>query len=168
MNGEVVDFIPIRAAHTGGDTTIRFENANVILIGDFYRNYGYPFIDINNGGSLKGMLEALDSRCKIAADPDTKLVPGHGTIIKREDIVPYRDMISAIAEKVRQLVAQGKTVQDVLAAKVTCAFDAKTRGRHRRERGAVRHGDLSGAQRREVALTIECIPDEAQRIRDEA
>ena len=65
MNGEIVDLIPIRAAHTGGDTMIRFENANVIMIGDFYRNYGYPFIDINNGGSLKGMLEALDVTMKV-------------------------------------------------------------------------------------------------------
>ena len=56
MNGEVIDLIPIRAAHTGGDTIVRFENADVIMIGDFYRNYGYPFIDTNNGGSLKGAL----------------------------------------------------------------------------------------------------------------
>jgi glyoxylase-like metal-dependent hydrolase (beta-lactamase superfamily II) len=64
MNGEVVDLIPIRTAHTGGDTIIRFENANVIMIGDFYRNYGYPYIDIANGGSLKGMLEGLDGACR--------------------------------------------------------------------------------------------------------
>ena len=98
MNGEVVDFIPIRAAHTGGDTMIKFEKANVIFIGDFYRNYGYPFIDINNGGSLKGMLEGLDATLK-AADADTKLVPGHGTIIKRDAIIPYRDMILAVRRK---------------------------------------------------------------------
>jgi glyoxylase-like metal-dependent hydrolase (beta-lactamase superfamily II) len=54
LNGEIVDLIPVRAAHTGGDTMIRFENADVIMIGDFYRNYGYPFIDTNNGGTLKG------------------------------------------------------------------------------------------------------------------
>jgi len=60
MNGEVVDLIPVRAAHTGGDTMVRFENADVIMIGDFYRNYGYPFIDTNNGGTLKGALDALE------------------------------------------------------------------------------------------------------------
>src|SRR5690349_1515056 len=59
MNNEIVHFIPIRAAHTSGDTNIKFEKANVLFIGDFYRNYGYPFIDLNNGGSLKGMLEWL-------------------------------------------------------------------------------------------------------------
>src|SRR5882724_8933502 len=127
MNGEVVDLIPVRAAHTGGDTMIRFENANVIMIGDFYRNYGYPFIDTANGGSLKGALEGLDALYKLAG-PDTKLVPGHGTIINRNDLLPYRDMILAIRTKVQQMIAQGKSQQDVLAAKVTAPFDAKVPG----------------------------------------
>jgi len=53
MNDEVVDFIPNQSRHTGGDTTSSSRKANVLFIGDFYRNYGYPFIDINNGGTLK-------------------------------------------------------------------------------------------------------------------
>ena len=127
MNGEVVDFIPIRAAHTGGDTNIKFEKANVLFIGDFYRNYGYPYIDIANGGSLKGMLEGLDLTMK-SADADTVIVPGHGTLIKRDAIVPYRDMILAVADTVRGMIAQGKTLQEVLAAKVTAPYDAKVAG----------------------------------------
>jgi glyoxylase-like metal-dependent hydrolase (beta-lactamase superfamily II) len=127
MNGEIVDLIPVRAAHTGGDTMIRFENANAIMIGDYYRNFGYPFIDINNGGSLKGMLEALDATMKVAR-ADTRLVPGHGTIIKRADLIPYRDMIFEIQEKVQQMIAQGKTQQDVLAAHVTSPYDSTVPG----------------------------------------
>ena len=127
MNDEVVDFIPIRAAHTGGDTNIKFEKANVLFIGDFYRNYGYPFIDINNGGTLQGMLEGLDATMK-SADANTTIVPGHGTLIKRDDIVPYRDMILAVAGRVRQMIEQGKSLQEVLAAKVTAAYDAKVAG----------------------------------------
>jgi cyclase len=127
LNGETVDFIPIRAAHTGGDTNIKFEKANVLFIGDFYRNYGYPFIDIANGGSLKGMLEGLDLTMK-SADANTTIVPGHGTLIKRDAIVPYRDMILAVSDKVQQMIAQGKTLQEVLAAKVTTPYDAKTAG----------------------------------------
>jgi cyclase len=127
MNGEVVDLIPVRAAHTGGDTMVRFENADVIMIGDFYRNYGYPFIDTNNGGTLKGALEALGATMKIAG-PRTKLVPGHGTIINRADIVPYRDMILGVQAKVQQMISQGKTEQEVLAAKVTAPYDAKVPG----------------------------------------
>jgi cyclase len=127
MNGEVVDLIPVRAAHTGGDTMIRFENANAIMIGDFYRNYGYPYIDTNNGGSLKGALEALDATMELAGT-DTKLIPGHGTIIHRTDLIPYRDMILAVQAKVQQMIAQGKTREEVLAAKVTAPYDEKVPG----------------------------------------
>jgi hypothetical protein len=66
---------------------IRFENADVIRIGDFYRNYGYPFIDTNTGGPLQGALEPLDQTMKIAG-PNTRPVPGRGTIINRADIIP--------------------------------------------------------------------------------
>jgi cyclase len=127
LNGEIVDLIPVRAAHTGGDTMIRFENADAIMIGDFYRNYGYPFIDTNNGGTLKGALEALDATMKLAG-PNTRLIPGHGTIINRTDIVPYRDMILGVQAKVQQMIREGKTEQEVLAAKVTAPYDAKVPG----------------------------------------
>jgi cyclase len=127
MNGEVVHFIPIRAAHTGGDTNIKFEKANVLFIGDFYRNYGYPFIDINNGGSLRGMLEGLDLTMQ-SADDKTVIVPGHGTLIKRDAFVPYREMILAVTDKVHEMIQQGKTLQEVLAAKVTAPYDGKVAG----------------------------------------
>ena len=127
MNGETVELIPVRAAHTGGDTIVRFVNADVIMIGDFYRNFGYPFIDTNNGGSLKGALDGLELTMKIAG-PTTRLIPGHGTYINRTDIIPYRDMILDVQKKVQQLIAQGKTLQEVLAAKVTSAYDAKVPG----------------------------------------
>jgi len=122
-----VELIPVRAAHTGGDTIVRFVNADLIMIGDFYRNFGYPFIDTNNGGSLKGALEGLELTMKLAG-PNTRLVPGHGTYIKKGDIIPYRDMMLAVQGKVQQLVAQGKSLQDVLAAKVTAPYDAKVPG----------------------------------------
>ena len=127
MNGEVVDLIPVRAAHTGGDTMVRFENADVIMIGDFYRNYGYPFIDTNNGGTLKGALDALELTMKVAG-PNTRLIPGHGTVINRTDIVPYRDMILGVEAKVRQMIGEGKSEKEVLAAKVTAPYDAKVPG----------------------------------------
>jgi cyclase len=127
MNGETVELIPVRAAHTGGDTIVRFVNADLIMIGDFYRNFGYPFIDTANGGSLKGALDGLELTMKIAG-PTTRLIPGHGTYINRTDIVPYRDMILDVRNRVQQLISQGKTVQEVLAAKVTASYDAKVPG----------------------------------------
>jgi cyclase len=127
MNGETVELIPVRAAHTGGDTMIRFVNADAIMVGDFYRNFGYPFIDVTNGGSLKGALEALDLTMKVAG-PNTKIIPGHGTFVNRTDLIPYRDMILAVQAKVQELIAQGKTEAEVVAAKVTAPFDAKVPG----------------------------------------
>jgi glyoxylase-like metal-dependent hydrolase (beta-lactamase superfamily II) len=140
MNGEVVDLLPVRAAHTGGDTMIRFENADAIMIGDFYRNYGYPFIDTNNGGSLQGALDALEYTMKLAG-PNTRLIPGHGTIIHRGDIVPYRDMILDVQSKVQALIDQGKSEREVLAAKVTAPYDAKVPG------GLLAAGAVSSAGR---------------------
>ena len=127
LNGETVDLIAVRAAHTGGDTMIRFESADVIMIGDFYRNYGYPFIDTNNGGTLNGALEALDLTMKLAG-PNTRLIPGHGSIIHRGDIVPYRDMILDVQAKVQKMIGEGKSEGEVLAAKVTAPYDAKVPG----------------------------------------
>jgi glyoxylase-like metal-dependent hydrolase (beta-lactamase superfamily II) len=127
LNGEIVDLIPVRAAHTGGDTMIRFENADAIMIGDFYRNYGYPFIDTNNGGTLMGALEALDATMMLAG-PSTWIIPGHGTIINLTDIVPYRDMILDVQAKVQKMISEGKSEQEVLAAKPTAPYDAKVPG----------------------------------------
>src|SRR5215510_6506108 len=92
MNGETVDFIPMMPSHTAGDTIVRFRNANVIYIEDFYRNFGYPFADQNNGGSIKGMLDAVDLFDTLAG-PETTLVPGHGTLVKKQDLLPYRAML---------------------------------------------------------------------------
>src|SRR5262249_7552519 len=127
MNNEVEQFILIRPPDTSGVTKIKPQNANVLFNSDFDRTYGYHFIDLNNGGTLKGMLEGLDATMK-SADANTKLIPGHGTIIKRDDIIPYRDMLVAVTDKVSGMIAQGKSLEEVLAAKVTAPYDAKTAG----------------------------------------
>jgi len=127
LNGETVDFIPMMPSHTAGDTIVRFRKADVIYIEDFYRNFGYPFADQSNGGSLQGMLEASDLIAKLAG-PNTTLVPGHGTLIKKDELVPYRTMVADILAKVKTLRDQGKTLKEVLAANLTAPYDAKTLG----------------------------------------
>jgi len=127
MDGEVVDFIPVPASHTGGDTVIRFQHANAIYIGDFYRNFGYPFADQANGGSIRGMITAIDMIAKTAG-PDTTLITGHGTLVKTADLLPYRAMVVNILAKTRELVDQGKSLDDVLAANLTAPYDATTNG----------------------------------------
>jgi cyclase len=127
MNGETVDFIPMMPSHTAGDTIVRFRNANVIYIEDFYRNFGYPFADQNNGGSLTGMVDAIDLFEQIAG-PDTTLIPGHGTLIKKKDLQPYRAMLVDIMAEVKTLREQGKSLKEVLAANLTAPYDATTQG----------------------------------------
>ena len=127
MNGETVDFIPMMPSHTAGDTIVRFRNANVIYIEDFYRNFGYPFADQANGGSIKGMLDAVDLFDKLAG-PNTTLVPGHGTLIKKQDLQAYRSMLVDILAKVKALRDQGKSLKDVLAANLTAPYDKTTLG----------------------------------------
>jgi cyclase len=127
MNGETVDFIPMMPSHTAGDTIVRFRKANVIYIEDFYRNFGYPFADQANGGSINGMLDAVDLIEKLAG-PDTTLVPGHGTLVKKQDLRPYRAMLVDILAKVKTLRQQGKSLSDVLAANLTAPYDKTTQG----------------------------------------
>jgi cyclase len=127
MNGETVDFIPMMPSHTAGDTIVRFRNANVIYIEDFYRNFGYPYADQANGGSIKGMLDAIDLIEKLAG-PDTALVPGHGTLVKKKDLLPYRAMLVDIMSKVATLRSQGKSLKDALAANLTAPYDKTTQG----------------------------------------
>ena len=127
MNGETVDFIPMMPSHTAGDTVVRFRKANVIYIEDFYRNFGYPFADQTNGGTIKGMLDAVDLFDKIAG-PDTTLVPGHGTFVKKKDLLTYRAMLVDIMAKVKTLREQGKSLKEVLAANLTAPYDKTTQG----------------------------------------
>lgn len=127
MDGEIVDFIPMMPSHTAGDTIVRFRHANAIYIEDFYRNFGYPFADQANGGSIRGMLEAVDLFDKIAG-PDTTLVPGHGTLVKKKDLQSYRAMLVDILAKVQKLRDEGKSLSEVLAANLTAPYDATTEG----------------------------------------
>jgi cyclase len=127
MNGETVDFIPMMPSHTAGDTIVRFRKANVIYIEDFYRNFGYPFADQANGGSIRGMLDATDLIEKIAG-PDTTLIPGHGTLVKKNDLLAYRTMLVDILAKVKGLRDQGKSLKEVLAANLTAPYDKTTQG----------------------------------------
>jgi len=127
MDDEVVDVISVPASHTDGDTIVRFEKADVMMIGDFYRNYGYPFVDPSHGGTIKGVLAALDLVMQVA-DAKTVLLPGHGSAVSVADLAPYRDMIVDVEGKVQQMIDDGKSAQEVLAAKLTAPYDAKVPG----------------------------------------
>jgi cyclase len=124
MDGEDIQLIAIPAAHTDGDTIAYFPKADVIMTGDFYRSVQYPNIDRANGGSLNGMINGL-GRVIGLAGPDTKIVPGHGPIVKRDAVMAHRDMIIGVRDKISKLVQQGKSQDEVAAAKPQAEYDAR-------------------------------------------
>ena len=124
VNGENVQLIPIRSAHTDGDTLISFPGHDILAVGDYFRSSGYPYVDLNNGGSLKGLLAGLDETIA-RAGPKTRIIPGHGVIVGREALIAQRDMVIAVRDRVAALVAQGKSLEEVVAAKPTTSFDAQ-------------------------------------------
>ena len=124
LDGETVDAIPVRKAHTDGDTMVYFHNANAIMLGDFYRSVGYPNIDRVDGGTLNGTLAAFEQVIALAG-PDTKLIPGHGPIVDKAAIAKQRDMVIAVRDKVARFIKEGNTLEQVVAAHPTSEFDDK-------------------------------------------
>jgi glyoxylase-like metal-dependent hydrolase (beta-lactamase superfamily II) len=124
INNQVVELIPVPAAHTDGDTMVYFPGLDVIMTGDFYRSIQYPNIDRGSGGTLNGMLDGLGVVIGMAG-PNTKIVPGHGPVVGRADVMANRDMMLAVRNRVAQLIAEGKTQDEVLAANPTADYDAR-------------------------------------------
>lgn len=124
MNGEDIQLIAIPAAHTDGDTMVRFVHNDVIMSGDFYRSIQYPNIDRANGGSLNGMIDGL-GQIIARSGPNTKIIPGHGPTVDRAAVMAHRDMILAVRDRVEKMVAEGMTEEQVLAAHPTADYDAK-------------------------------------------
>ena len=116
INGDTVMVKHVPHAHTDGDSFIYFQDANVIHAGDLFFNGFYPFIDVNHGGSLKGMIKGLDKILRIA-DDQTKIISGHGPLGDRQQLASYRQMLGVAYERLRTLKAEGKTAEEAAAAK---------------------------------------------------
>ena len=116
LNGDTIHAIHVPHAHTDGDSIIHFKTANVIHAGDIFFNGFYPFIDVNHGGSLKGMIKAVDEILSLA-DDNTKIIPGHGPLGDKEQLSRYRQMLETAYLRLRKLKSDGKTVQEVIAVK---------------------------------------------------
>ena len=122
-NGERLGVTHVPPAHTDTDVVVRFEKANVLHGGDVFFNGRYPYIDGSTGGRVDGMIAAAD-RLLSLADSDTKIVPGHGPLGTKADLVKYHDMLSTAADRVRKLKASGKSVEECAAAKPFADLDA--------------------------------------------
>jgi cyclase len=123
--GRKAQLTHIANAHTDGDTWVYFADANVLATGDTFNNLKrYQNIDFGNGGDVRGMVRALDTYIK-ASNDTTKIVPGHGPLATKADLIEFRDMLVTSRDRIEKLVNEGKSEQDVLAAKPLADLDEK-------------------------------------------
>jgi glyoxylase-like metal-dependent hydrolase (beta-lactamase superfamily II) len=124
LRGRVADLKHIANAHTDGDTYVWFKTANVLSTGDTYTNGIYPNIDFANDGHINGMIAAADAYLKLA-NAKTRIVAGHGPLADRAALMEYRTMLVTARERMAKLVKDGKSEDEVVAAKPFADLDAK-------------------------------------------
>jgi cyclase len=129
-NGEGIQLIHEPAAHTDGDTMVYFHGSDVISTGDIFSTETYPVIDRKNGGTFKGMLAAINHVIELSIpkgheEGGTYVIPGHGRICDQADVVSYRDMVTMIEHRIADLIADGKTLEQVYASQPTMDFDGR-------------------------------------------
>jgi glyoxylase-like metal-dependent hydrolase (beta-lactamase superfamily II) len=123
FSGEVVRIRPYQPGHTDGDLSVYFERSDVLQTGDTFWNGVYPFIDYVTGGSIDGAIRAARMNIEMAG-PKTRIIPGHGPIGSRTQLIEFRDMLIGVRRKVAALKAEGKTADEAVAAKPTAQWDA--------------------------------------------
>ncbi|SDJ91883.1 MBL fold metallo-hydrolase [Microbulbifer yueqingensis] len=123
-NGDEVHVQHLAPAHTDGDSMVHFREANVIHTGDTFFNGSYPFIDLSSGGSVQGMVAAMD-RVLALADDRTKIIPGHGALSNRAELKQQRDLLVELRDRIQVLVDKGLSREEVIAAKPTREYDAE-------------------------------------------
>ena len=124
MNGEIIHLHYYGTAHTDSDISVHFQNADVLLVADTWWNGHYPFIDFNTGGNIAGMLRATNDNINRVSDK-TIIVPGHGPVGNKRQLIAYRDMLTTVKETIEALKKKGQSLQEVVASKPTKAYDAK-------------------------------------------
>jgi len=123
LNGETIRAFHTPHAHTDGDSIIHFDGANVFHMGDTFFHKTYPFIDGSSGGSVDGVIEAVNSVLAMT-DVDSVIIPGHGPIATRDDLRAYRDMLATVRDSINAMIADGMSLEQVQAARPTADFDA--------------------------------------------
>ncbi len=127
LNGDSVNIYHVGPAHTDGDVIVQFTKANVIHAGDIVFTNSYPFIDIDNGGSVAGVISATELLISFS-DANTKIIPGHGDLTDKAGLEKYHKMLVTIYNSVKQMVSEQKTLEQIQAAKPTAEFDEDYQG----------------------------------------
>ena len=124
VNGDEARVYHIPNAHTDGDSIIYFVKANVIHMGDLYFAGRYPFLDVDSGGGISGLVAGLDQALSTIND-QTQVISGHGGVTTKEELQAYRDVTKAVYDRLREMIAAGRSLEEILEAKITASFDEK-------------------------------------------
>jgi cyclase len=128
FNGEALQLFHPKSAHTDADSIVFFRRSDVVLTGDIFSTTNYPVIDLQNGGSLNGVVDALNLILDITIPAEkqeggTMVIPGHGRLCDEADVVEYRDMVTIIRDRIQDMVKKGMSLEQVKAAKPTRDYD---------------------------------------------
>ncbi len=123
-NGDEIRVSHVPPAHTDGDSVVRFVKADVVHMGDLFFNGTYPFVDTGSGGRIDGVIAAA-GQVLAAAGEKTRIIPGHGPLATRADLQAYRDTLQTLRDRIAKLKAEGKSRDEVIAARPTADHDAK-------------------------------------------
>jgi glyoxylase-like metal-dependent hydrolase (beta-lactamase superfamily II) len=123
FNGELIHLVHMPAAHTDGDIIVHFRDADVIHMGDIFFNGMYPFIDVDHGGNLVGMVRALEEVLSHSRET-TLFIPGHGPLADRAGLESYADALKTVRDRVGALIDAGMSRDQVIAEKPTADLDA--------------------------------------------
>lgn len=127
LNGETITARHVAAAHTDSDVVLYFETSNVVHAGDVFITPAYPFVDLTSGGTINGLILALDD-ILARTDAQTRVIPGHGPLSTRADVEAYRDMLVVVRDRVVRALRAGRSLQQVLDARPSSEFDARFGG----------------------------------------
>lgn len=114
-NAETVKIFHVVDAHTDGDAIIWFKESNVLHMGDVFVRYGLPYIDMPSGGNINGMIETINYVLK-EIDDKTVIIPGHGQLSNKKDLIAYNTMLTTVRERVKKLMDEGKSYDDIIKA----------------------------------------------------
>jgi glyoxylase-like metal-dependent hydrolase (beta-lactamase superfamily II) len=124
MDGERIRIRAYGPGHTDGDLAVYFERADILVTGDTFWNGQYPFIDYVGGGSIDAAIRQTDRNIAMASE-QTLIIPGHGPVARRANLVEFRAMLAAVRARVAELKARGLSLEEVVAENPTRAFDGK-------------------------------------------
>ena len=122
FNGGDIQLLHVGPAHTSGDAAVLFREHNAVHFGDIFNNTGYPFVDVDSGGDVDGMIRFCET-VLAELDDDSVVIPGHGAVVGVPTLKNYIAMLKEVRNRVAALIEDGKSLEEVVAAKPTAEFD---------------------------------------------